>query len=308
MPHPLLAIALLALAAALPARAQPPAPPAPAASTPAAAAEVRFAIIKTSQLQTRERLLFSGGRFSEKAETAFSAFLVEHGSNRFLFDTGLGTRVAEQYDADMPWWFRAFFRYEEPVRPVVAQLSEAGIGTIDRIVVSHGHWDHLSGLPDFPQAEVWLSKEEHGFVGEPRSAVARAWPSQVSGPVRWRAIEFQHGPYEGFERSFDMFGDGRVVLVPMFGHTPGSTGLFVTVSSGRRYFFVGDVVWSAQALKQGLPKHWLARTFVDHDADLTQAAIEKIRAAMQRDPQLVVVPAHDGLVHSALGTFPAWIR
>lgn len=304
----LAAITLLAIAAAMPVHAQHETPPAPATRSSSAAPEVAFAILKTSKLETRERLLFSGGRFGEKAETAFSAFLIRHGQSHFLFDTGLGTQVAQQYAADMPWWNRLFFRYDEPVLPVQVQLKDAGIGPIGRIVVSHAHWDHLSGLPDFPQAEVWLSEEEHGFVDQPRSAVGRAWPSQVSGPVRWKNIAFAHGPYEGFERSLDMFGDGRVVLVPMFGHTPGSVGMFLTVSSGKRYFFVGDVVWTSAALKDGRPKHWAARWFVDHDVDQTQAAIEKIRAVMQRDPGVVVVPAHDARVQAALGFFPAWVK
>ena len=154
-----------------------------------------------------------------------------------------------------------------------------------------------------------LSDLELAYVRQPKSTVGGAWPSQVvDKALRWQALRFAPLPHEGFERSLDLFDDGTVVLVPMYGHTPGSVGLFLTVSSGQRYFFVGDVVWSAGALQQGQPKIWPARALVDHDAARTQATIDQIRAVVQRDPGITIVPAHDGQVQDRLGYFPAWVR
>lgn len=279
------------------------------AVAPAAVPEVRFAVVRVASLPVREGLLFSGGRWSETLPTNFSAFLIEHGGQRLLLDTGLGRRVARQYDEDMPRWGRPFFRVPEQVDPVRRQLDAAGIGPLQRIVLTHSHWDHASGVEDFPGTEVWVSEPELAFVRQAHPGIGSAWPSQVGAPdLRWRTFAFGGGPHEGFERSEDLFGDGRVVVVPMEGHTPGSLGVFVTVSSGTRYFFVGDVVWSAQALAEGRPKFWPARKLVDADAQRTQQAIDRIRAVMQRDPALVVVPAHDSPVQDRLGYFPAWVR
>lgn len=278
-----------------------------AQDAPPTTGAVRFAVVKTASLQTHEWLLFSGGRF-EPAETAFSAFLIQHGDDQFLFDSGLGSTVDAQYEADMPWWNKLFFRYDNPVHTVKDQLAEAGIGPVGRIIASHSHWDHLSGLPDFPQAEVWLAAAEHELVKTPSQKVGGAWPSQVGGVSTWKDIPFDGPAFEGFAASHDLYRDGRAVLVPMPGHTAGSVGLFLKVDSGRRFFFVGDVVWNAGALAQGAPKNWLARQFVDQDIDQTQAAITLIREAMARDPQLVIVPAHDAQVQSSLGLFPAWVQ
>ena len=99
-----------------------------------------------------------------------------------------------------------------------------------------------------------------------------------------------------------------MVLVPMPGHTPGSLGLFVTVDSGTQYFFIGDVAWTVAALRQGAPKFWVAGKLVDGDAQLTQASLDKVRALMQVEPDLVVIPAHDSAVQDGLGYFPAWVR
>lgn len=293
--------------------AQVPTQDAPRVSAPAAPAPapvaVGFSIVKTAQVPVREGLLFAGGRFTRALHSHFSAFLVRHGDTQFLFDTGLGARVAAQYQQDMPTWSRPFFRYEDPVRPARAQLAAAGIGPITRIILSHGHWDHASGIEDFPGAQVWAAAPELAWLRTPSGGVGGAWASQVGDPaIRWQALPLRDQPHEGFEQSLDLFGDGRVVLVAMAGHTPGSVGLFLTVSSGTRYFFVGDVVWSAAALREGRPKFWPARVLVDAHAEATAATIEKIRAVMARDPSLVVVPAHDGAAQDALGYLPKWIE
>lgn len=283
----------------LPAWAQP-AQPAP---------RVRFAVLRTATMPTPQGLVVSGGSFGTQVATHFSAFLIEHGDDRFLFDAGLGRRIREQYAADMPGWNRPFFRLPDSVHPAADLLQAAGIPPVKRILLSHAHWDHASALEDFPGAEVWLAAPEEAFVRQAASRVGTAWPSQViDKPVRWKPIGFDPVGHEGFEASLDLYRDGSVVLVPLFGHTPGSMGLFLRLSSGRRFFFVGDVVWSAAALAEGRPKFWLARWFVDQDAGLTQAAIDKIRAAMARDPALVVVPAHDGAVQDRLGLFPRWVE
>lgn len=273
-----------------------------------AQAEVSFAIIRTARLPVLQAMIFSGGGLHQ-VDTNFSAFLIRHGQDAFLFDSGLGRQISAQYQHDMPWWQRPFFRYDDPVQPARDQLNKAGIAPVQRIILSHSHWDHASALGDFPEAEVWASASEMALIRHPTSGVGGSWGSQVALPTtRWHVVEFQPVAYQGFASSLDLYGDGSVVLVPMPGHTPGSVGLFVTVASGRHYLFVGDVVWSASALREGRAKFWPARVLVDHDAGQTQQVIEQIRHAMQRDPQLVVVPAHDGVVQGALGYFPHWIR
>ena len=276
------------------------------------AADVRLAVIKTATLKVTENKLFVGGDSSRELRNNFSAFLIQHGDTLMLFDAGLGSHVKAQYDQDMRWWQRPFFRYEEPVTPAQAQLAAAGIGPVTQIVLSHTHWDHASGLDDFPAAQVWVPQEEMPMVDAARRGqrgAGSAWPSQVGSPaIDWHLLAFDQPAYEGFEASHDQFGDGSVVFVPMFGHTPGSTGLFLRLGSGKRIFLVGDVVWSSGALKDGAPKIWAARQVADHDPDRTAEAIRKIREVQARLPELLVVPAHDSVSQDALGYFPNWVR
>ena len=157
---------------------------------------------------------------------------------------------------------------------------------------------------DFPEAEVLVAGAERTFMAAPTHAVL---PSQVSSSaIRWREIAFENKPYAGFPQSADIFADGTAVFVPLFGHTPGSVGLFVTTRTGKRYFFVGDAVWNRAALRHARPKFWIMGAIVDNDAQETGVALRQIAAVMKANPDLEVVPAHDAQAHDELGYFSLW--
>jgi glyoxylase-like metal-dependent hydrolase (beta-lactamase superfamily II) len=267
-----------------------------------------FAIIKTSQRTTPEAIAYSGGPLRPMT-IVFSAILVRHGDDSLLFDSGLGCEVDAQYAVDMPLWKKPLFSYG-PVDPVIRQLERAGIPMPSRIVLSHGHWDHASGLVDFPGAEVWITAQELAFVQRavPRLSIERGvtMPTQFRAPIRWHEFEFEDRAFENFAQSLDLYGDGAVVLVPLHGHTPGSIGMFVTVDSGKRTFFCGDTVWNARAIADARPKMFLARMMVDCDHAETQTSIAKLRELAMSEPDITIVPAHDGAVQRAIGYFPTF--
>lgn len=270
---------------------------------------VGFAIVKTSQVAVPEALLVPGGSVARTVSSNFSAFLIKHHDDYLLFDTGMGSRMDEQYRRDMPPWWRPFFGYDRPVVGARQQIEAAGLPLPRRLILSHSHWDHAGGVMDFPEATVGVAAAELARVHAPTPGPGGTWASQTgAASIRWEALVFRPVPYKGHTESLDLYGDGTVVLVPMPGHTPGSVGLFITVDSGRQYFFIGDVAWTVAALVQGEPKFWVASRLVDGNARQTQSTLEAVRALMRAEPGLVVVPAHDGAVQDRLGYFPRWVR
>ncbi|MEJ6005184.1 MBL fold metallo-hydrolase [Paucibacter sp. AS339] len=271
--------------------------------------EIGFAIIKTSRVAVMEGLLVPGGSFSKQIDSNFSAFLIKHRDEYFLFDTGMGRQIGEQYRADMPLWWRPFFKYEAPVSPAREQLDRAGIAPLSRVILSHSHWDHAGGTLDFPEAKIGVAAAEMDLIRHPTRGPGGTWASQIaSESIQWEQLKFQPQPYRGYAQSLDLFGDGTVVLVPMPGHTPGSIGLFLTVDSGQVYFFIGDVAWTVDAIKAGAPKFWAAAALVDGHAEQTQHSVEHLRSLMRQDPALVLLPAHDSATQDRLGYFPQWVK
>lgn len=267
---------------------------------------LRFTLIKTGEVYTREGLTYAQGAFTRSVLVNHVAVLVEHGHQRLLFDTGLGERIDQQFLDDMPWWGKTLFAYRKGAS-AWAQLTQAGQALPTRIVLSHGHWDHASALVDFPAAPVWVPQAERDYLAQPHPA--SVLPSQLAiEPQRWRTLVFDGPPVLGFAASYDLFGDGSALLLPQPGHTPGSVALLLRTGSGQRFLLVGDTVWRADAIALESRKFWLAEKVVDNHPDQTHTQVRALHALAQAQSGLTIVPAHDATVHERLGYFPQWVQ
>lgn len=263
---------------------------------------VKASLIRTGSQPSREGLVVAGGSLTTPIEMNYLAILVRHPKGDLLFDAGLGRRIDEQYQASMPFWVKPFLSYRN-ARPAADQLGASDAARIGQIVLSHAHWDHASGIGDFPLAEVLAPAPELEFIrtAQPPAVVPLQF---VGSESRLKPLNFEDKRFGLFERSRDWFGDGSVVFVPLYGHTPGSIGLLLRTDSGRRYFFVGDAIWNACALETGESKPWFVRGLADHEAGGTLQALRRIRETSASNPGLVVVPAHDARIHDTFGYFP----
>lgn len=91
----------------------------------------------------------------------FMVWLVR-GSNgkNILVDAGFLPDMIDTEDAKE-------FAIKKYVRPDSA-LSKLGLraGDITDIILSHPHWDHIGGIGLFPNAQIWVQKEDYNyFVG-----------------------------------------------------------------------------------------------------------------------------------------------
>jgi glyoxylase-like metal-dependent hydrolase (beta-lactamase superfamily II) len=226
-----------------------------------------------------------------------AALLVRHPRGDLLVDTGFG-RDIDAHFGRMPWPFRVTTSFERS-RSAAEQLDAAGYdrARLRGILLTHAHWDHVSGIPDLPGTPVLVTAEERGFVrdGGALTAVARSL-----GDVRWEEYGFEGGAYLGFPRSHDVHGDGSVVIVPAPGHTPGSVIVFVALPTGRRLALVGDLVWQREGIALREERPWPMRRLADRDPAGVRESILRMAALAARFPELAIVPAHDARAFAEL--------
>ena len=243
---------------------------------------------------------YRGGSLWDKRELVMTATLVKHPRGDLLIDTGLGRHLAEQVRRSaaglrLHLWTSS---YKVTGGSAADQLDAAGydVTRLRAIVLTHAHWDHVSGIPDFPGMPVWLPSEERRFIEEGGSITSLT--RGLSG-VHYEEYSFEGGEYLGFPKSHDVYGDGSIVIVPAPGHTPGSVIVFLALPSAKRFALVGDLVWQTEGITEREEKPWLSR-YVDHDPKLLRESLLRMIAVATRFPEIILVPAHDARGFAAM--------
>lgn len=297
-PAALMAVLSLAACAAPPSEPAPPVPSTPVAARPPEGVTLRA--LPSGATQSSAAMAFEGGSARDKRTFVTGAILVDHPRGKLLFDAGYGRHLAEHFQT-APALMRVVVRPRLGMT-VADQLARGGVRPSDlkAVVLTHAHWDHVSGLEHLKGVPVWVPKAELDFIKgkDPSAELARRL-----GLSDYQSYDFPDGPYLGFPRSWDVFEDGSVVLAPTPGHTPGAIVAFITTSTGKRYGLVGDTAWQSEGVERPAQKPWLSRWLVDHDGPSTWSALRKLHAAKAAIPDLIVVPAHDARVWETLPRF-----
>ena len=278
---------------------------APASTDDATDAGLRFSILPTATATAPEGAMFEGGSWFKQRTLAHSAVLICHPQAFVLFDTGLGRAIDSQF-TEFPFMNRMMLRYVKQ-RAVADVIGESDLcpGRPLIIIPSHLHWDHAGGIEDLTGAEIWVQKAE---LEQARSGgVDQGFlPGEIDADtINWQFLVLGDQPYEQYRRSLDFFGDGSLVLVPMAGHTAGSVGLFIT-TGGRRYFMTGDTTWAHEGFTRLAHKFFAARDMADLDPAQLDSEIVGVHRLMARDPDLVVIPAHDVAAYPLGAVYPHW--
>jgi glyoxylase-like metal-dependent hydrolase (beta-lactamase superfamily II) len=160
---------------------------------------------------------------------------VLHPAGLVIIDPAFGAGVGQDLARAGPL-VTLFMGSARTKRPLVEVMREAGLDPADArlALVTHAHWDHVGALGDLPNARVLLSRAELKWT-QPfdRFLDHGVMPHQLKrAKDRLASFDFTGPPVDGFPASFDVFGDGSIVGVPLPGHTPGSAGWLVRGPGG----------------------------------------------------------------------------
>jgi glyoxylase-like metal-dependent hydrolase (beta-lactamase superfamily II) len=219
--------------------------------------------------------LVAGADASRRMDIAMTVWLLEATDGRAaLVDAGFHR---EKFLAK--WKPRDFVRPSDAVAKMGVPRED-----VSDIVISHVHWDHLDGADLFPNATIWIQREEYEHyvddAGRPRAAAID--PEDAAMLARFEKedrLELVDGDDQEIAPGIKVYTGGR--------HTYASQYVAVRTPRGT-VVLASDNVYLYENLERGAP---IAQTV---DAEANRRA-QKRMFALASSPGLVV-PGHDPLI------------
>jgi N-acyl homoserine lactone hydrolase len=231
---------------------------------------------------------------SEKVRFPVVAFLVEHpGAGPVLIDTGLHPSVAVDPKQNLGRLIALTpaGRFDmEPEQAVPNQLRAQGIEPheVRLVVMTHLHYDHASGMSEFPEATFVFSKQEWEKANEPRGLLEGYMTHHFDHAFDFRTLDFEGevDSFASFGRSFDLLGDGSIRVVFTPGHTLGHMSVVLRTGDGE-VMVAADAAYTRRTLETG------HKPVKMQDEHLFARSLREIQRYMEQTPTALVIPGHD---------------
>lgn len=236
------------------------------------------------------------------------AYLVEHPEHGWvMIDTGINWQQAHAHRAYYASWLERAATDEDeyrlsPEQQLPEQLRRLGVEPTEvrTVVLTHLHEDHPGGVRLLPNTRFvtnraeWNAKHLGLFAWNQSRSIRRI----LTDPD---LVEFSSGRVESFDASHDLFGDGRIVLLPTPGHSVGHTSVLVR-RDGHPILCTGDTLYTLRHLATDQVRAlFLGEKQRRQQLDI----IGRIRVLRETLPDLVITPAHDHTDYAQAHLSPA---
>ena len=234
----------------------------------------------------------------ERVRLPINVYVIEHENGLVLFDAGVDQAVVTDpnyYGDRITTLFnRNIFRWDlAPEDTLTEQLARAGYAATDvrTVVISHLHADHVGGIREVPQADLYAAEDGLAYMRGPNHPERHfVYRNHIEIPgAKLQAIPFQttdDPALAPFTESWDVMGDGSMVVLPTPGHIAGCVSMLVRREERPPLLLIGDLTYAEEMLLHDkLP--------ATGDKAQLLASFAKVRALKAQLPELVILPAHD---------------
>ena len=224
---------------------------------------MKMHVLSGGRLRMRKSTFLPDTPREETIDLPVSCFFIRHAQGNVLFDTGCHPSVVQ--DAAARWGGLA--KLMTPIFDANENVIEGlrGLGVeaddVDVVVCSHLHPDHCGCNEFFRKATVVCHAKE--------MAAVRTENAEQAGYV---AADWDHPQcFDLIEGERDLFGDDRIVLVPLPGHTPGVIGALVNFDRSGTFLLASDSL----SVRENLDRDIIPRN--TWNRDIAAKTFEEIR-------------------------------
>jgi len=250
----------------------------------AQAADVSIARIDcgTSQapVAVNDRFSDSFAYGDKKIQIVFSCYLIKHGDDYMLWDTGHSMTAPNV----------------APKVSLVDALAKIDVkpDQIKYVGISHYHADHTGQIASFPKATLLIGAKEWEAITSPK-------PPQGANVKPFEGWIKGENKVEPQPIDKDVFGDGSVIILRTPGHTPGHQSLLVKLAEKGPVIITGDAVHFHENLdSDGVPAF-------NFDRAQTVASMERLKKIAQNLKGTIIIQ-HDARDVDKLPALPAFAK
>jgi N-acyl homoserine lactone hydrolase len=221
---------------------------------------MKLHFLSAGRLRLRKSVFILGADRSETFEAPVSSALIRHKQGNVLFDTGCHPSVVDHGEERWGPLLKVMMPVMRAEETLLPSLACVGLDPddIDVVVNSHFHPDHCGCNGFFKKATILAHAKE--------IEVAKSPAAETAGYLR---ADWDHGqPMEAVNGEQDVFGDGKLVLIPLPGHTQGTLGAAVNLDRTGSFLFASDAV----SLRENLDTDTVPRNTWNADAFLKSFA------------------------------------
>ena len=239
-------------------------------------AEFKIHVFHTGEVCVAPELPFGGehcsaikasGVFAKKSDRLWlpvSVYLIECSQGRILFDCGWHRDMSPDGVFDkkaqirslgsLPLYLTNQGRIERGAA-IDERLTTLGIRPVDLdlVLLSHLDCDHVNGLKLVADAKKIMASQDELAFAENGTLVNRIrcnaawWSGTKMQTFDWNGTE---GPAE---KSYDVFGDGSLIMINIPGHSKGLCALKITRADGKFVLLFSDGGYARKSWEQLIP-------------------------------------------------------
>jgi len=202
----------------------------PSATAPVEPEPIRLYRLDCGKIDFKDLSFFSdtGDYDGKGGELVVPCYLIKHPKGWLMWDTGLSNSLIGKPEVNM------LGATETVSSSIESQLKAIGITfkDINFVSFSHSHADHTGNAELFKDATWILQKRELEY------ASAKPTPGGIKPEYVSLLNSVKKTQIDG---DYDVFGDGRVKLLFVPGHTPGHQAISIKLEKSGTYILAGDL-------------------------------------------------------------------
>jgi len=216
-------------------------------------------------------------------------FVIEHPKGKVMWDAGLDDKLADRNPEDIDTTANMVTILEEKL---IDQLKSMNLtpDSIDYLITSHTHFDHVGNANYFINSTWIIDKKEYEWA---MSDEQRKSSSYYDSLRNSETIQF--------EEKYDVFNDGKVVVYSTPGHTPGHMSLYIKLEESQSILLSGDLYhFNEQREFKRVPKF-------NTDSLQTLNSMEKFEKLATQLNAIIIIP-HEVTDYLELPKYPEYLE